>query len=115
MEKFYCVRVYGNGSAKDTLRDKEGMENWIKYNKEWRPGCMLFVNGEFKSGGCLKTEYEEKYTAIISKQILKELPEKLKGRMDTIGPQEDRSMLSYVDKYVGYRPEPDRAPFNFRE
>lgn len=40
-----CFRFYPNMSAKFTIRDKEGMESWLAYNKEWRPGNALFIDG----------------------------------------------------------------------
>jgi hypothetical protein len=112
MEKFYCVRVYPDGSAKDTLRDKEGKDSWVEYNTKYRPGNMLFVNGICVSVGL--TDGEKKNKEKIEQVILKELPEKLKKNMDTIGPQID-FFGGMTDRYTGYRPEPDRKSFNLRD
>nr|WP_250807345.1 hypothetical protein [Neorhizobium tomejilense] len=41
-----CIRIYPNGSANYTVRDDAGMENWLAYNKRYRPGNTLVVDGE---------------------------------------------------------------------
>lgn len=40
-----CVRVYASGGAKESLRDAEGLESWISFNRKARPGNALFVDG----------------------------------------------------------------------
>jgi hypothetical protein len=41
---FHCVRVYTDGSAKETFRDADGAISWITYNAIFRPGNTLFVD-----------------------------------------------------------------------
>ena len=42
---FLCVRVYPDGDRRETVRTLEGMIDWLKFNREYRPGNALFVNG----------------------------------------------------------------------
>lgn len=51
---FTCIRVYNNNDrTKDDYSTQEEMNNWVEYNKLYRPGCALFVNGECKQVGYL--------------------------------------------------------------
>lgn len=49
-EKYVCIRFYPNFSAKFTIRDKEGMESWLAFNEQMRPGNSLFINGQHIAG-----------------------------------------------------------------
>lgn len=70
-EKFVCVRIYPDGEAKYTVRDKEGMECWVEYNLGFRGGQMLFVNAEYKGGGptYLKNRIEDICDYLASKLV----------------------------------------------
>ena len=112
MDKFHCVRVYANGGAKETVRDQAGMESWIEYNRQFRGGNALIVNGvcQFKDHGYL------------SDQAIAFIEETLKGEykyrvptlsVDSIGPQMDSGTPfgTFQRTYTGYRPEPTRMDF----
>jgi hypothetical protein len=45
MTVHHCVRVYANGDARETVRDEEGLESWLTYNRQARGGNALFVDG----------------------------------------------------------------------
>lgn len=45
MSTHLCVRVYASGDAKESLRDAEGLESWLSFNRQARPGNALFVDG----------------------------------------------------------------------
>lgn len=48
--KHVCIRIYPNASAKYTVRDAEGLDSWLGYNKVYRPGNTLLVDGEIVEG-----------------------------------------------------------------
>lgn len=45
MSTYLCVRVYASGDAKESVRDVEGLESWLSYNRQARPGNALFIDG----------------------------------------------------------------------
>lgn len=45
MSVHLCVRVYASGEAKESIRDAEGLESWLSYNRQARPGNALFIDG----------------------------------------------------------------------
>lgn len=45
MSSHVCVRVYASGDAKESWRDAEGLESWLSFNRDARPGNALFVDG----------------------------------------------------------------------
>lgn len=45
-----CIRIYPDGSAKYTVRDEEGLASWLSYNRDYRGGNSLFVDGEYIEG-----------------------------------------------------------------
>lgn len=45
-----CIRIYPNGSAKYSVRDAAGLESWLDYNRQFRGGNSLFVDGEYVEG-----------------------------------------------------------------
>jgi hypothetical protein len=45
-----CIRIYPNGSAKYTVRDDAGVESWLSYNRDYRGGNSLFIDGEYVEG-----------------------------------------------------------------
>lgn len=66
--KVTCVRVYNNGSwayeprLPDEVYGSAEDEGWIAYNKTWRPGCALFVDGECVELGYLSPERAQAIT-----------------------------------------------------
>jgi hypothetical protein len=48
--KHICIRIYPDGSAKYTVRDAAGLQSWLEYNREYRGGNSLFVDGEYIEG-----------------------------------------------------------------
>lgn len=53
------IGFYGDGSFKYNVVAEEDLESHIEYNRRFRPGRMLFVDGEYICGGCLKEEYKQ--------------------------------------------------------
>lgn len=45
---YLCTRVCACGEIKYTTRDEAGMHTWLEYNKTYRPGCWLFINGMYQ-------------------------------------------------------------------
>lgn len=44
-----CTRLYASGN---TIVDyRTDVETWLEYNRLYRPGCALFVNGELRTPG----------------------------------------------------------------
>lgn len=48
-----CVRIYANGDIRTTYWRKAEVADWLAYNKLYRFGNALFVNGECKQNGYL--------------------------------------------------------------
>ncbi len=66
-----CIRIYANGSAKYTVRDDEGLAKWVEFNKEFRPGNTLVVDGTVVQNGYMSgTELE----AIVKFAVKQKLP-----------------------------------------
>ena len=59
--KFKCVRVYLNGSMQRSYWDGDSIDDWIEYNKGYRSGTALFVNGACVARGYLSEETCRKY------------------------------------------------------
>lgn len=59
---YVCVRIYANGDAKYTVRDEEGMKSWLNYNKEWRFGNSLFINGDYVENTGYVTETSKDFS-----------------------------------------------------
>ncbi len=52
-----CVRVYNNGEEVHLLmKDEKETQDWLEYNRTFRFGCALFVNGICKYCGYLSEE-----------------------------------------------------------
>lgn len=51
------IGIYPNGSYKVNGVAPEDLAAHIEYNKTFRPGRVLVVDGEVIHGGCLKPEY----------------------------------------------------------
>ena len=115
MTNHYCVRVYPTGEAKDTIRDDDGMNGWVEYNRKWRPGNALFVNGELatpRDRGTL-SDPEINYISDVIKSEMSAGKHDL-SKPEAMGPQEER-YGGIIDRWHGYRPEPHRASFKLRE
>lgn len=104
----YCVRVYGNGQAKHTYRDEEGMKGWIEYNRSFRGGCALFVDGKYQDGtGVFGSPLNERISAAIMAEIARgehnKPAEEMRNQIEVFG--------GCVHRYFGYGEEPYRADF----
>lgn len=58
------IGVYPNGQWKYNVVRDEDLETHIGYNKTWRPGRLLYVDGVRVWNGMLKEEYCGKYDTI---------------------------------------------------
>lgn len=56
--------VYANGEYKFNVVRDEDLEYHIEYNKTFRFGRILYVDGKRVYDGCIKPEYLEKYDQI---------------------------------------------------
>ena len=56
--------VYTNGQYKYNVVRDEDLESHIEYNKTWRWGRLLYVDGERVYDGCLKEESLPMYDEI---------------------------------------------------
>jgi len=63
------VGVYGNQTFQINIVSENDLENHIKYNVIMRPGRLLFVDGKYHSGGCLKKEFLDKQVEKWEKEI----------------------------------------------
>lgn len=107
----YLVRVYPNGQAKHTVRDAVGMRFWLEYNRQYRGGNGLFVDGKVDSPGGLNPSKVAQVETILQAELAA-------GKIDLnnpdrIGPQIDAWGSGHIDRYTGYRPEPCRASFTW--
>jgi hypothetical protein len=56
-----CLRVYADLSRVPSQWNDEDLVEWLDYNKKFRFGCALFVNGKHVEGtGNLSEESVEK-------------------------------------------------------
>lgn len=76
-----CVRVYPNGEFVQEQRDAAGKDQWLEYNKKWRFGQALFVDGDCLYPGL---GLGEKKCQEVSR-LIKENP-RLGARFDTFSP-----------------------------
>lgn len=56
--------IYSNGQYKFNVVRGEDLESHIEYNKTWRWGRLLYVDGKRVWNGCVKTECLKKYDDI---------------------------------------------------
>lgn len=63
------IGVYSNEEYKVNIVKDSDLDGHIKYNKVFRPGRMLFVDGKYTVGGMEKDEYKQ--------QRIKEWEEKI--------------------------------------
>ena len=88
-----CIRIYANGSAKYTVRDDAGTESWLSFNREYRPGNTLVVDGEVLERGYLSGA---ELAAIVEFVLDKELPDT--ARFET-SPEFDPELRRTVSRY----------------
>ena len=50
---YCCVRVYNNGQRVTEWHDEDTLFEWLDYNKTFRPGTALFVEGKCEAEGYL--------------------------------------------------------------
>lgn len=55
------LRIYPNGDYVMNLVDPDHLYTHIAYNKSYRPGTSLFVDGELLKSGIGVTQEQEKY------------------------------------------------------
>lgn len=60
-----CVRVYRSGTIKTTYWTVANAADWLAYNKDWRFGNALFINGECHNNGYMTVEECAEISAII--------------------------------------------------
>lgn len=53
-----CVRFYSNGHSKTEDRVPADLQTWLDYNRRFRPGTSLFVEGKCRSNGARFTQAE---------------------------------------------------------
>lgn len=56
--------IYGNGQLVYNVVRPEDLESHIEYNKTFRFGRLLYVDGKRVYGGCIKEEYLGQYDKI---------------------------------------------------
>ena len=109
---FYCVRVYEDLSAKHTRRDRAGLESWLSYNRTFRPGCALFVDGSLAGKddkGSLTDDEALAIEVAITAEIKVGKPRRLS--VEKVGPQVE-AFAGRHETYTGYPAEIDRDPFD---
>jgi hypothetical protein len=117
MPNHYCVRVYANGEAKHTVRAEQGMHSWLDYNRKYRPGCALFVDGK------LRDLHDRGYLAgpqvlQVINTVLLELREGKHNlnKPDVIGRQLERNCFGNVTGHrTGYPDESPRESFKWKK
>lgn len=56
--------IYANKSYKYNVVRDEDLENHITYNKIWRPGRLLYVDGKRVYDGAKKQDYLAEFDAV---------------------------------------------------
>lgn len=64
MANHLTIGVYPNGQWKYNIVSEEDLEGHIEYNKTWRFGRLLYVDGVRVYDGCIKKDALEFYDAI---------------------------------------------------
>lgn len=64
MANHLTLGVYPNGDYKYNVVREEDLQSHIEYNEKFRPGRLLYVDGERVNNGCIYPEYLEKYDKI---------------------------------------------------
>ncbi len=55
------LRIYNNGDMVRQLINPEDIKNHIEYNRVYRPGCMLIIDGAVTQSGYISKEREAEY------------------------------------------------------
>ena len=61
MSNHLSVRIYPNKQVVCNVVAEEDLDNHIEYNKTFRFGCLLYIDGTRVSDGCLKQEVLSDY------------------------------------------------------
>lgn len=56
--------IYHNKDYKFNVVRDEDLQEHIEYNKTWRPGRLLYVDGKRVNNGCINPEYLDEYDKI---------------------------------------------------
>ena len=67
MANHLTLGIYDNGQYKYNVVREEDLEQHIEYNKLWRFGRLLYVDGVRVYNGCKKEEYLAEYDEIARK------------------------------------------------
>jgi hypothetical protein len=51
-----CIRYYNDGSHVVDQRIGKDITIWLDFNKKYRPGCALFIDGDCKQTGYLSVD-----------------------------------------------------------
>ena len=63
-----ATRLYSNGVITEVWLHPEHIPDWLEYNRNYRPGCELFIDGvQQESGGLCSKAAIEKYKQAIEK------------------------------------------------
>ena len=94
MATHLCVRVYANGEARYTVRDAAGLESWLTYNRRFRPGNALFVDGCMPDPAKDRGYLNEEQIAHVAETLAAEAPrlEPLTAWQPTYDMAEDASI-----------------------
>lgn len=57
MDNVLSIRIYPDKHYVVNVVHPDDIENHIEYNKDFRPGCLLYVDGKRVSNGMRKEEY----------------------------------------------------------
>ena len=63
------IGVYTNKQYVINVVREEDLEHHIEYNKTWRFGRLLYVDGKRVYDGCMKPEYLQPYDELVKKII----------------------------------------------
>ena len=69
MRNYVTIGVYDDGSCIVNIVRSEDLEKHIKYNENFRPGRMLFVDGKFRCGGVLSESEKRKRISVWEEKI----------------------------------------------
>lgn len=58
------LNIYGNKSYQVNVVRPEDLEKNIQYNKTFRPGRIMYLDGQRIYNGCIKETYLEEYDKI---------------------------------------------------
>lgn len=60
------LNIYSNGSYVSEIVKDSDLKNYIEYNKLWRFGRLIYVDGQRVYNGCIKNEDLNKYDLIAN-------------------------------------------------